>query len=268
MPETPIPTEDVAAEPEPEKTARPPEEEEEEEEEEVEATKPGPRALRLQEIYAASLARTLDKLSYDNVAPCYPTIARRASPVLRQVQAQMVERLRDKCEKEFGAILRARDVVRKMNDLEGLIADAEERRKLHRETDLPTPYVFFFFLFLLLVSTVNKAFFFALCPLLTRETEYRAHLLSPEEVLRAHLGPRLAEQRGLLNARLQTTQAQNGLLADHVKAQREEIDALLGSLDAAVEDVRSANGVLGGVVGELAGEARGIDAEMGDASVS
>lgn len=100
------------------------------------------------------------------------------------------------------------------------------------------------------------------------ELDNRAHLLSPEEVLRAHLGPRLAEQRGLLNARLQTTQAQNGLLADHVKAQREEIDALLGKLDAAVEDVRSANGVLGGVVGELAGEARGIDADMGDASVS
>ncbi|EFY98906.1 Nnf1 domain protein [Metarhizium robertsii] len=225
----------MATEPEPEKTAQPQKEEGEEEQEQEEgAAKPGPRALRLQEIYAASLARTLDKLSYDNVAPCYPTIARRASPVLRQVQAQMVERLRDKCEREFDAILGARRVVRKMNELEGLVADAEARRKLHGEEDLPTP----------------------------------AHLLSPEEVLRAHLGPRLAEQRGLLNARLQTTQAQNGLLADHVKAQREEIDALLGKLDAAVEDVRSANGVLGGVVGELAGEARGIDADMGDASVS
>ncbi|TWU77354.1 hypothetical protein ED733_005624 [Metarhizium rileyi] len=190
---------------------------------------PGPRALRLQEIYAASLSRTLDKLSYDNVATCYPTIARRASPVLRQVQAQMVERLRDKCEKELDAILRARDVVRKMNALEALIADAEARRKQHGAEAPPTP----------------------------------AHLLSPGEVLAGHLGPRLAEHRGLLNARLQTTQAQNALLADHVRAQRDEVDVLLGRLDAAVEDVRCANAVLGGVMGDLAGEARAVDAQMG-----
>lgn len=33
-----------------------------------------------------------------------------------------------------------------------------------------------------------------------------------------------------------------------------------------MEDVRCANGVLGGVVGELAKEARGVDAAMGDVS--
>jgi kinetochore protein NNF1 len=101
---------------------------------------PGPRAQRLQQVYAASLSRTLDKLSYENISTCYPTIARRASPTLRQVQGQMVERLRDKCEREFDAIMGARDVVRKMNDLEGLIADAEGRRKLHAQGDaVPTP---------------------------------------------------------------------------------------------------------------------------------
>jgi hypothetical protein len=36
-------------------------------------------------------------------------------------------------------------------------------------------------------------------------------------------------------------------------------------LDAAVEDVRCANGVLGGVVQDLAREARDIDSDMGHA---
>lgn len=47
-----------------------------------------------------------------------------------------------------------------------------------------------------------------------------------------------------------------------MRAQRDEIELLLDKLEAAVEDVRCANGVLGGVVGELAGEARGIDKQM------
>lgn len=53
----------------------------------------------------------------------------------------MVERLKEKCDKEFDSILATRDVVRKMNDLEGLIADAEERRASGKSEDVPTPYV-------------------------------------------------------------------------------------------------------------------------------
>ena len=59
---------------------------------------PGARAVRLQELYAASLNRTLSKLSYDKVAGCYPTISKKADPILRQIQKQMVEKLQSKCE--------------------------------------------------------------------------------------------------------------------------------------------------------------------------
>lgn len=62
------------------------------------AVTPGPRAARLQQLYAQSLRHTLSKLGWDNFAGCYPTVARRAEPVLRQVQAQMVDKLGDKCE--------------------------------------------------------------------------------------------------------------------------------------------------------------------------
>ena len=62
------------------------------------AATPGPRAARFQELYAQSLRHTLGKLGWDNVAGCYPTIARGAEGVLRQVQSQMVGKLGDKCE--------------------------------------------------------------------------------------------------------------------------------------------------------------------------
>ncbi|KJZ72893.1 hypothetical protein HIM_07656 [Hirsutella minnesotensis 3608] len=92
------------------------------------AVAPGPRAIRLGETYAHALRRTLAKLAaWDNFAGCYPTIAARAEGVLRQVQEQMVDKLGDKCEKEFDNILAARGVVPKLNELEALMADAAER---------------------------------------------------------------------------------------------------------------------------------------------
>ncbi|KAG5971646.1 hypothetical protein E4U58_007351 [Claviceps cyperi] len=200
---------------------------------------PGPRAQRLHQIHAASLARTLDKLAYENLAPCFPTIARRAEPILRQVQSQMVQKLREKSEAEFGAILQARGVVDKLNELEGVVAAAaaeeqararvraEEERTGEGEDDRIPP-----------------------------------HLLPPRDILAAHLSPRLAAHQSLLNARLQTTQAQNALLADHVRQQRQEMGELLGQLDRAVEDVRGANAVLSAVADELAAEARAVDGQL------
>lgn len=63
---------------------------------------PGPRAIRFQELYAQSLKRTLGKLKWDNFAACYPTVAKKAEPVLKQVQTQMAEKLADKCEVWMG----------------------------------------------------------------------------------------------------------------------------------------------------------------------
>ncbi|QPH02172.1 hypothetical protein C2857_006378 [Epichloe festucae Fl1] len=144
----------------------------------------------------------------------------------------MVQKLREKSNKEFQAILEARGVIAGLNSLEDVVAAAEEqrRKKKHRhgECEDPTP----------------------------------PHLLPPGDILDAHLSPHLASHQSLLNARLQTTQAQNALLADHIRQQRREMEDLLGLLDKAVEDVRGANAVLGGVADELAAEARTVDADL------
>lgn len=75
--------------------------------EQQEEEQPGPRAARLQEIYARSLKKTLSKLDWDNFAGCYPTIAKRAEPVLKQVQEKMVDNLSQKCDvRRFLVLLR------------------------------------------------------------------------------------------------------------------------------------------------------------------
>ncbi|KAL6404012.1 Kinetochore-associated protein NNF1 [Ilyonectria robusta] len=108
------------------------------------AVAPGPRASRLQELYAQRLQRTLGKLAWQNFAGCYPTVARKAEGVLKQVQGQMVDKLGEKCEKEFENIMVARQVIPKLNDLESLISDASHRRaessSSTTETTPPTPY--------------------------------------------------------------------------------------------------------------------------------
>jgi len=89
---------------------------------------PGPRAARLQEVFADRLQHTLAKLSYQNVAACYPTIAARSPAILKMIQGQVVSVMEAKARSHFDRILAERDVVRKLNELEGLVAAAGQRR--------------------------------------------------------------------------------------------------------------------------------------------
>jgi kinetochore protein NNF1 len=81
-PEAPPPTEPTDAEPE--STPAP---------ENLVPLIPGPRASRLQALFASTAKHTLDKINKDNFASCFPTIATKAPGTLEFVQRQMVERL-------------------------------------------------------------------------------------------------------------------------------------------------------------------------------
>ncbi|KAK5989990.1 hypothetical protein PT974_08253 [Cladobotryum mycophilum] len=189
---------------------------------------PGPRATRFQQLYAHSLQRTLGKLKWDNFAACYPTIAKKAEPVLRQVQGQMVDKLGEKCEKEFENIMVTRQVVPKINELENLISDASHRRASSADGPEPTP----------------------------------PHLLPAEAILAAHLTPTLTSHQSHLNARLQTAQSHNAILYDEIHRQRAEIDSLMQALESAVGDIRGANAALAPVVQQIAAEARQADVNV------
>lgn len=220
-------------------------------------------------MFDAALQHTLAKISPDNFAACYPTVAARAPHVLRQVQRGMVDRLGQLCVQEFANVLERYAVVARLNELEGLASDAEVRRRQRRRRGVSGPSYS--------ASRMKKG------KGEQQEQEQEEdedededggdagvpmppHLLPAGAVLAAHLAPHLQSQQSQMNARLQNTQAANVALWEEVQAQRAEIEALLGSLEAALADVDGAAGLLDAVPAEeLARESRIVDAEMADA---
>ncbi|KAK9417129.1 putative Nnf1-domain-containing protein [Seiridium unicorne] len=192
---------------------------------------PGPRAARFQKVLDDSLSHTLGKISWENFASCFPTIAAQAPGTLRAVQRQMVDRLGSLCRKEFESIVQNRNVVAKLNELESLVSQAEQRRDeagLADADEAPVP----------------------------------PHLLSADAVLAAHLGPQLAQQQSQLNAKLQTTQAHNAKLFADIQRQRAELEALLSLLEKLFADIDGANKAMGGIVDTLAKETQSVEVEM------
>ncbi|XDG01087.1 hypothetical protein ABKA04_000702 [Annulohypoxylon sp. FPYF3050] len=189
---------------------------------------PGPRASRFQQVLDSSLSHTLGKISWDNFAACYPTIAAQAPAVLRAVQKQMVDRLTALCKKEFDSVLQSRNVVAKLNELESLVSDAERRRDDAGIAEPPIP----------------------------------PHLLPPDQVLAAHLAPHLTQQQSQLNAKLQTVQAHNAKLFDDIQRQRAEMQSLMALLQKVFEDIDGANSQIEDVADDLAKETRLVEAEM------
>lgn len=222
------------------------------------AATPGPRAQRFQEMFGLALNHTLTKISPDNFASCYPTVAAQAPGVLAQVQRSMVERFADLCNQEFGRVQARYNVVPKLNELEGLVSDAERRRRAHAST------------------TRRKG---------KGKGKERAgegegddddagsnqkptppHMLPADAVLAAHLAPHLASQQSQMNAKLQNTQASNVALWDEIQRQRAEVDELLGALERALADVDGAAALLDDVPAEeLARESMAVEVEMKDA---
>ncbi|KKA29716.1 hypothetical protein TD95_003821 [Thielaviopsis punctulata] len=192
---------------------------------------PGPRAQRLHDLFNDSLRHTLSKISWPNMAACYPTIAANAPNLLRGVRQTMVDRLELRCRQEFDKILAVRGVVPKLNELESLVAEAATRRVVGEKQggQPPTP----------------------------------PHQLPADAIVAAHIARPLIAQQSRLNARLQNSQALNERLFAEIEAQRAEITGLLDMLERAMADVDGASELLAGVVGEIAQEAKDVEVEMG-----
>ena len=87
-------------------------------------------------------------------------------------------------------------------------------------------------------------------------------------MLAAHLAPHLAQQRGQLNARLQTTQAHNARLFAEVQRQRTEAADLVALLVAALDDVDAAADMLAAEAPDLARESRDVEADIAAAAAA
>lgn len=244
-------------------------------------------------MFDLALSRTLTRISPDNFASCYPTVAARAPHVLHQVQRAMVDRFAELCAQGFADALARYGVVARLNELEGLVSDAEGRRRRAaaaaaagrkgkgkgkgkgKEGDMDVD-----------VDMdgdgdedqeqqegdgekknsrskpKTKA---QTKPEPEPEPPTPPHMLPAEAILAAHLAPHLAGQQGQMNARLQNTQAANAALWGAIQEQRREVEALLGALERALADVDGAAALMDGVpAGELARESRAVEAEMAD----
>ena len=90
---------------------------------------PGPRATRLKQVFDQALGRTLRANSYANFAGCFPTPARHVPSSLESVWRQLNAKLEESAKAEFGDIVRERDLVGLLNELDRLVGEARFRRE-------------------------------------------------------------------------------------------------------------------------------------------
>jgi len=131
---------------------------------------------------------------------------------------------------EFQTILQERSVIHNLNKLEDLIAVAKVRKS--RAPDDAAPPV-------------------------------PPHTLPPAAILAAHLDPVRKGQQSQLNARLQTIESENAVLAKKMVEQRKEIEGLLAVLEGVVGDLEKGGEELQEVGMEISEEARKAEEIMG-----
>ncbi|KAJ9292682.1 hypothetical protein DTO271G3_8496 [Paecilomyces variotii] len=166
---------------------------------------PGPRASRLEKVYTEALSRTLRANSYANFSACFPTPAKYVPASLESVWRQLNAKLEESAKAEFDEIMREKDAVRGLNELDRLVGEARLRMENGEEGGVVAP-----------------------------------HTLGAEELYKAHLAPYLQDAQNALNEKLEATQAQNAELAEKIRLQRREIESLLSGLEAIVADVEGA----------------------------
>ncbi|MCJ1486642.1 hypothetical protein MMC06_006820 [Schaereria dolodes] len=198
------------------------------------ALTPGNLASYLSDLYSRALSKTLQSCSYTNFAACFPTPARLKPDALKSVWEQIVGKIKERAVSEFEDIMVERDVVRSLNELERLKAEAESRRK--REV----------------VDGKDG------------EVPIALHTLLPEQLYLAHLSPYLQQTQKVLEERLRNTRVQNEELVQVTQQQREEIEQLIGGLEGVVRDLEGANEAMDGVLrdGEMKREVSEVEHEI------
>ncbi|RPB16331.1 Nnf1-domain-containing protein [Morchella conica CCBAS932] len=156
----------------------------------------GPRATRLRALFKTSLEHSIKTCSYSNFAKCFPTPAQNAPEHLRRAWEEMCAYFEGRSTVEWEKILKERNVIESLNQLDVLIREAEERRAAAPAGEVPIP-----------PST-----------------------LPPDVIMGAQLAPVLAAAQEKVNARIADVQAQNAGLIAGIEAQRREIEELLGVL--------------------------------------
>ncbi|THW79605.1 MIND kinetochore complex component Nnf1 [Aureobasidium pullulans] len=177
---------------------------------------PGPRAAALQKLYSDAVSHTLRTCSYSNFTSSFPTPASHAPDAMKRLHTDFVEKLDRTCRLNFDQILRDRQVVASLNDLDRLVEDARKRKTAAEQ------------------AQDGQA----------AQPPLPPHTLPASSLYLSHLGPLLSEKHDSLSSRLQTAQSENAVLVDTVLQQRRDIERLVSQLETTIADIDAANGAL------------------------
>ncbi|KAJ1970883.1 oligosaccharyl transferase glycoprotein complex, beta subunit [Dimargaris xerosporica] len=98
----------------------------------------GPRMRKLCLLLDKSLTTTVDSLTYERLAECFPYLAQESPQLLRTAQEQISQFMRATVENAFQTIAQQRQLVEKLNQLDQLIEKA--RASSTNETTRPLQY--------------------------------------------------------------------------------------------------------------------------------
>lgn len=104
------------------------------------ASTPGPRAVAFIDLYNRALSNTLSSISYSTFSECFPLIAAQAPQALKAMHESVVSRLGGFAREEFEVIMREREVVARLNELEERIGEGRRRKARGVEGEIaPVP---------------------------------------------------------------------------------------------------------------------------------
>ena len=89
----------------------------------------GPRAQKLSDVFARALDHTISTCSYSHFAACFPTADKYNKPLLESVWRQVTNMIESRSRREFDEIFTEKDVIKGLNELDRVIAEAEARKK-------------------------------------------------------------------------------------------------------------------------------------------
>jgi kinetochore protein NNF1 len=101
------------------------------------ASTPGVRAAAFIDLYNKTLNNTLSSISYSTFSECFPLIAAQAPQALKAMHESVVSRLGGFAREEFEVILREREVVQRLNELEERIGEGRKRKSRAVEEEEP-----------------------------------------------------------------------------------------------------------------------------------
>ncbi|KAI9594349.1 hypothetical protein BDF19DRAFT_466543 [Syncephalis fuscata] len=160
----------------------------------------GDRMSRLREAVYTALTRALKNCSDQHVEKCFPQLKRDVPQELTEATQRLRQHLEQKMMEEFDKIVKNRDLVHKLNELDTVIDEAKERES----TGAPHPQL---------------------------------PIHSSTDMLAIRTAPVMKQELNRLEAIVTTTQSENDIILNEYKEKRKKMEECLQQLQSNVGSI-------------------------------